>query len=176
MDPILLSMQAAGMITNWLGMNSANQIARTGANLQQAGINANIALTQTQSADASAQALVNLRKTLGSQIAIQAARGTSSGAGSAMSLMQESIGNFNADERARNLNELSREANLRGQGVMTTMKQQTDQFAASNKFASDLFNKFPTNETEYGEMKKEWGGTMNSIKSGWNQLTQKFSG
>ena len=120
---LLLAMQAAGMVTDWLGTSNQQRLGDMGAQLQQAGIEANIEATRLETEDASLQALRNLRYTLGSQIAAFAARGTSTAGGSAVGLLTESIGNFNADERMRRMNLLGRENELKGQKLLSKLDQ-----------------------------------------------------
>ena len=93
---LMLAMQAAGMITDYFGSKNQEQLMKMGMKVQQAGIEANLAQTQLEAQEGSLNAMKQLRQTLGTQIAIGAARGTAMGAGSALSILNESIGNFNS--------------------------------------------------------------------------------
>ncbi len=123
MWPLLLAMQASGMIMDWSANQNQIRLGRMGTQLEQAGINANIELTRAQAEDQSLESMKSLRQNLGSQIAISAARGVQSGAGSTASIFNESISNYNSDAQARRMNLLSREASLRAQGVLSGLHQ-----------------------------------------------------
>ena len=123
---LLLAMQAAGMVVDYMGAKQQAEFSKMGLKLQQAGLEANLYQTRAETEDASLQAMKELRQNLGSQIAVNAARGTSSGAGSSLSLFNESIGNFNADERMRRMNQLGRENELKAGGTIASLNQKSD--------------------------------------------------
>lgn len=140
---ILLGMQAAGMIMDWFGMRQQMEYGRMGTQIQQAGINANIAMTRAQSEQASADAMVNLRKTMGSQAAIMAARGTRSGVGSALGIMNDSIGAFNKDERIRKLNQTARENELKANLALSSLHQSTFESQLASQFRNRILDSLP---------------------------------
>ena len=107
------------MITDYFGTKNQDQLMKMGMKVQQAGIEANIYQTRLESQDASLQAMKQLRQTMGTQIAVMAARGTSTAGGSAVSLLNESVGNFNSDEKIRRLNLLGKENQLRAGKAMS---------------------------------------------------------
>lgn len=156
---LLAAMQAAGMIVDFLGTKNQNDMMNMGMKVQQAGIEANIYQTRLESEDASLQAMKQLRQTMGSQIAIMAARGTSTAGGSAVSLLNESLANFNSDERIRKLNLLGRENQLRAGSAMSRLQYSSDTSKLWQSFASRTFNKFPTSVSG-------WGGGSSSAFSG----------
>lgn len=139
----LLAMQAAGMVMDWQATQNQIKLGRIGAQVEQAGINANIQMTRAQAEDASLQAMRNLRQTIGSQIAIQAARGTRTDAGSAVMVNNENLTKFNEDERARRMNLLSREAELRAQGVLSGLHQLTSETELGQKLMQRNIQNFP---------------------------------
>ena len=141
---LLLAMQAAGMVVDYFGTKQQDQLMKQGLKVQQAGLEANLAQTQAEAADQSLQAMKQLRQTLGSQIAVMAARGTATFGGSALSLLNESQGNFNADEKARKLNLLGRENALKAQSAMSRLQYSSDSSKLWQSFAQRTFNKFPT--------------------------------
>lgn len=147
---LLLAMQASGMIVDYLGTKNQQQMADMGAKLQQASIESNIEQTRLETEDASLQALKNLRQTMGTQLAIFAARGTSPGAGSALSLVNNSVGNFNADERMRRLNLLGRENALKGNGLISKLNQQSNNASLWQGFTQRSINRFPTSGVGIG--------------------------
>lgn len=125
MEPLsmfMLAMQASGAFAEISGAQTAKGVLREGRKLEHAGIEANMELARAQSAEESANALHALRQTLGSQIAVQAARGTASGAGSALFIQQESIGEYSKGERARRMKLLAQQAGLRASDVMSGLE------------------------------------------------------
>jgi hypothetical protein len=141
---LLLAMQAAGMITDYFGTKNQDQLMKMGMKVQQAGIEANLYQTRLEAQDASLQAMKELRQTMGSQIAVMAARGTSTAAGSAVSLLNQNIANFNSDEKIRRMNLLGRENQLKGQSTLSMLQYQGDSSKLWQSFAQRTFNKFPT--------------------------------
>lgn len=141
---LLLAMQASGMIVDWLGTRNQQMYADMGAKLQEAGIESEIQQNRLQTEDDTLQALKNLRQTLGTQAAIFAARGTRAGAGSALSISSDSIGNFNQDERMRRMNLMGRETALKGGRTIARLNQQGENTKLWSGFASRTLNRFPT--------------------------------
>lgn len=148
---LLLAMQAAGMVTDYLGAKNQAQLMKLGMKVQEAGFETNLAQTQLESADASLQSMKQLRQTIGTQIAVFSARGTSTGSGSANSILNQSFSNFNTDERVRRLNLLSKQNQISGSRVMSNLQYSSDTSKLWQGFASRTVNKFP------------------SSVSGWNQ-------
>ena len=62
---LMLAMQAAGMVTDWIGTRQQQMFADMGAKVQQAGIESNIELARLESEDESVNAMKQLRQTLG---------------------------------------------------------------------------------------------------------------
>lgn len=158
---LLLAMQAAGMITDYLGAKSQQEMMNMGLKVQQAGLEANIEQTRLETANESLQGMINLRKTMGSQIAVMAARGTSTGSGSALSLLNESVGNFNADERVRRLNAMGKENQLRANSVMSRLQNSSDISKLWQGFGTRTINRFPSTYAgwkQYGADLKEGFG------------------
>lgn len=125
MEPLsmfLYSMQAAGAATQFFDFHNSKSVLREGRKLEQAGIQANMELAKTQAAEESLAALENLRQTIGSQIAVQAARGTATGAGSALFIQKESQGQFERGERARRMKLLAQQAGLRASDVVSGLE------------------------------------------------------
>lgn len=144
MIALLLAMQAAGMVTDYLGTKNQQKFADYGANVQRAGIDAQIEQTRLEAEDASLQGLKQLRSTMGSQIAIMAARGTSTAGGNAFSILNEDVSNFNADERTRRINLLGRKNELKGQKTISILQQSGERSKMWQGFAQRTFNKIPT--------------------------------
>lgn len=137
----LLAMEAAGMITDYFGTQQQIEMGRQGAKIEQAGINANIQMTRAQAEDATTNAMKQLRQTIGSQIAIQAARGNASVGGTYNSLLNESTSNFNSDERVRRMNLLARENELRAGGLMSSLHQTSSELGLKQGFRDRVIDK-----------------------------------
>lgn len=157
---LLLAMQAAGMIVDWLGTQEQQRIANMGAKIQQAGIEANIQQTRLEAEDESVQALINLRKQLGAQAAIFAARGTAQGAGNSVLFTQESISDYKSDERMRRMNLLGRENELKAGGLISKLNQQGQNTKLWQGFAQRSMNRIPTSQQAWGQMGKNFGMTQ----------------
>lgn len=157
---LLLSMQAAGMIVDWFGTKNQSEMAKMGAKLQQAGLEANLQQTRLEAEDASLEAMRTLRKNIGSQIAVFAARGTSTGSGSALAIRQESVNNFNSDERMRRLNLLGREASIKAGASIAQLNQSAENAKLWSGFASRSLQRFPTSSAG-------WGQFTSDIKEGF---------
>jgi hypothetical protein len=87
MDPltgILLAMQAAGMITDYSQTRRQQGLIRAGREIEQAQYEANLEALRAQTEQESLASMQQLRSNIGTQIAVQAARGTSSAAGSSV--------------------------------------------------------------------------------------------
>ena len=164
---LLLGAQAAGVVMDYVGTQQQIEMGRVGAKLEQASIGANLSMTRLQAEQASTAAMENLRQTIGSQIAIFAARGVRSGAGSAATITANTVGNASADERTRRMNLLAKEAELRAGGVLSGLHQLTSETQlgqaltkriVSNLPASSIFDKFKStssgsragSDTSYG--------------------------
>lgn len=146
---LLLAMQAAGMITDYFGSKNQADMMRMGQQVDQAGLEANIEQTRLETEDASLQAMKHLRQTIGTQIAIFAARGTSTAGGSAISILNESQANFNTDERTRRMNLLGKENQLRAGIAMSRLKNMSDTSKLWQGFSSRTLNRFSSSISAY---------------------------
>ena len=136
-------MQAAGMVADYYGMQNQIRMGKMGADLEQAGITANIALTQAQSEDAALQNMRNLRQALGSQAAVMAGRGSANAGGTSISLMNNSVGEFNSDERARKINLLMNTTQLRAQSVLSSLHESASEAQIKKEFFKRSMNMIP---------------------------------
>ncbi len=149
---LLLAMQAAGMITDYFGAKNQDQLMKMGMKVQQAGIESELEMTRLESQEGSLAATKQLRQTMGSQIAAMAARGTAMGAGSAFSLLNESVGNYNADEKVRKLNLLGKENQLKAGAAMSRLQYSGDSAKLWQGFAQRTINRFPTSASGWQGM------------------------
>jgi len=150
----LYAAQAAGMVIDWYSTENQKEIGRMGTKIEQAGIENQIQTNRLEAEDASLKAMQELRKNLGTQAAVFAARGQSSGAGSAIGLRNESISNFNSDERTRKINTLGKEANLRAQSLMANLHNLTNETQLGNQFRNRVFDKVPMSVLGGGDSSK----------------------
>jgi len=146
MDPttIYLAMQASGMIVDWFGKQDQMKLAGMGDQLNQASITNNIASSRLESEDQSLQSMKQLRMNLGSQLAVEAARGVRSGAGNSVIASNESVGNFNADERMRKINLSNNINNQKANSLISKLHTQTYNNDVTNQFRDSVLNRLPT--------------------------------
>ncbi len=156
---LLLAMQAAGMVTDFLGTRHQAELMNMGMKVQQAGIEANVEQTRLEAEDASLQSMKALRQNLGTQMAVYAARGTSTSNGSAALNFNESLGNFMQDERLRKLNTLGRVSDLKGQGLISTLEGKANNYKLWQGWASRTLNRFPTSLSGWGGGNQGFGLT-----------------
>lgn len=157
----LLALQAAGMVIDYQSTKDQARLAASGEALNQAGVAANIATARLQYEDESAQAMKELRQNLGTQMAMQAARGVRSGAGSAALISNESVGNYNADERLRKINALANENSLKAGGLMSSLNATAADKQRWNSFTQRTINKFPTSPSAYSQIAKGMSSSNN---------------
>ncbi len=157
MLPFLLALQASGMVVDWFGRQNQIDMAERGAELQQEMIERNIQLSRIQTADESLREMVKLRQNLGTQAAMFAARGV---AGPMVGLAaNESVGNFNTDERMRRINQLSNEAKLRAGIEISKLHQKTFETNQRNEFFKSAIEKIPTSPDAWKGFGESFGMT-----------------
>lgn len=154
MDPMtafLLSMQAAGLVSSIFGAHSQDKFIKLGRKLEQEQYTTNLAAIKLQSAEASLDEMKELRQNIGSQIAIQTARGNRGGsvfsAGTAKS--EEA---FNSDERTRRMNLLAKESELRANHVLSGLHSLQSESQLGQSLTKDILNSVQTTSL----LKPEW--------------------
>lgn len=157
---IMLGMQAAGMVVDYMGRENQIDLARQGEALEQQNINEQIQASRLKYEDASLQSMRQLRMNLGTQMASQAARGIRLGAGNSALVSNESIGNFNADQRMRRINQLSEESALKTSGMVSSLHEKAYESKNRNEFVNSAINKIPTTDSAWDKLAK-------SAKSGF---------
>jgi len=165
---LLLAMQAAGMVTDYYAVQQEKAMGKMGEGLTQAAINSNMAMLRAQTEDDSAMAMQNLRQTIGSKIAMNAARGVSSGAGSSLTSMKEDESAFGQDEKARRMNLLQSENELRAKGVLSGLHQLKSETELGRKVSQDFFKMIPTSPSAYSEIGKGLTSDFSQFKSMFN--------
>ena len=153
----LLALQAAGMVMDYMATKDQLRMAKMGGKIEQAGIESEIQTTRLQTEEDSLQAMIQLRQNLGSQAALFAARGVQGGQGTAFLFSNQSVGNFNADERMRRTNQLGNEARLKAGMTLSKLHQTTYAANTTSEFNKRSLNRFP------------------STQEGWGKITEGFS-
>jgi urease accessory protein UreF len=156
---LLLAMQASGMIIDWFGKNEQIRLGKMGAEVEQAGIESNIQLSRLETEQESLDAMVALRKNLGTQAAMLAARGTRSGQGTAALFGNESLSSFNSNEKMRRLNQMSREAALKAGKTISKLHQKTFENNTWNEFTKNITRNIPTSPEAYSQFTGSFGLT-----------------
>lgn len=153
----LIAMQAAGMVVDYLGTKDQIEMGKRGAQIENEQLERELSMTRLQAEDASLEAMKKLRENLGAQAVYMAARGTRGSAGSALTFRQESISNFNADERMRKINQMSREAAYRTQKTINELHQNAYEKKAWNSFVSRSINRIPTSPEAWTKIGEGFG-------------------
>jgi hypothetical protein len=156
----LLALQASGMVMDWFGKSEQIRLGRMGEQVEQAGINANIATSRLQTEEDTLASMKKLRQNLGTQAVMMAARGVGGPMGAVLS--NESVGNFNADSRIRRLNQMGNEASLRAQKLMSNLHEKTFENNTWNEFRNNTINRIPTSPEAWNKI----GGSFGLTKVG----------
>lgn len=166
---LLLAMQAAGMIMDYSAKQQQIEMGKQGAEVEQAGIVANIAGSRLNSEEESLESMKQLRMNLGTQAAMLAARGTRTGAGTAVLFGNESTGNFNAGERIRKINESGREAQLKAGLTLSDLHEKTSENKINNEFTKSVFENIPTSDEAWSKI-REGFSAKNSYGFGFTKV------
>jgi len=142
-DAFLLSMQAAGAITSIYDANNKKKLIQMGRDLETAATETNLEAIRTQSAQESLEELKALRQNIGTQIVLNAAKGVSSGAGSALTNIEASKSNYLKDEKTRRLNLLMKENQLRAANVLSGLHTLTSETQLGQSLTNQIFNNLP---------------------------------
>lgn len=172
MDPltgILLAMQAAGMITDYSQTRRQQGLIRAGREIEQAQYEANLEALRAQTEQESLASMQQLRSNIGTQIAVQAARGTSSAAGSSVLLRTASQQSFAQDERVRRMNLLAKEANLRASNVLSGLHATASETQLGQAMTGRFLNLIPLSKT-YSDIRGGLKGGMKATKFGAQEL------
>jgi len=166
MDPltgILLAMQAAGMIVDYTQTRRQQGLIKAGREIEQAQYEANLEALRAQTEQESLAAMQQLRSNIGTQIAVQAARGTSSAAGTAVSLRTASQSAFQQDERVRRMNLLAKEADLRAGNVLSGLHSLSSETQLGQAMTQKWLNMIPLSSLGQNKPKKKGSFGMTEI-------------
>lgn len=170
LDGFLLAMQAAGAIYNINEARGQKKLIQMGRALEQAQFETNLEAARTEAAEASLAELQQLRQNIGNQIAINAARGTSSASGSAATSLQSSERTYAKDEKARRMNLLTKENDLRAGNVLSGLHTLQSETKLGQSLTNQIFNKLPISglAKQFGGVVDELGGR---VKAGFGLKT-----
>lgn len=163
---ILLGMQAAGMIVDYTQTRRQQGLIQAGREIEQAQYEANLEALRAQSAQESLYSMQQLRANIGTQIAVQAARGTSTAAGTAVSLRTASQSAFQQDERTRRMNLLAKEADLRASNVLSGLHATASETQLGQAMTGRFLNMIPLSrlyDETLGKMPKKGGFGLGEI-------------
>ncbi len=167
LDGFLLAMQAAGAIFNINQARGEQKLIKIGRDLEQAQFENNLAAVRTESSEASLAELQQLRQNIGNQIAMNAARGVRSGAGSAQSSIQASERTYAKDEKARRMNLLTRENELRANNVLSGLHTLTSETKLGQSLTNQIFKNLPISSLA------ETFGVSDALSNLGNTIKQK---
>ncbi len=163
----LFSMQAAGLVMDFQNTKNQQQLIKMGRDLEKSAIETNLEAVRVESNQASLDSMVQLRKNLGTQMVNQAARGTQSGVGTALTLSNTAVANFNSDEKTRRMNLLTKEANLRAQNVLSGLHTLQSETQLGQAQTSRLINSLPVSSAydkfSRTKLAKDWGFGMEPV-------------
>jgi hypothetical protein len=163
---LMLAMQAAGMITDYFGNKNQADMMNLGMKLKSAELDANLEENNLETANDSLEGMKNLRQTLGSQIAVMAARGTSTAGGSSVGILNQSQANFNSDEQIRKLNSMGRENQLRAGTAISRLQNSSDISKLWQGFASRTLNRFPSSVSGWKQGMSDFSQSLPDFKIG----------
>ena len=143
LDGFLLAMQAAGAIYNVNEAKGQKKMIQMGRQLEQAQFESNLEAARLEASESSLAELQQLRQNIGNQIAINAARGTSSANGSAAVSMQNSERTYAKDEKARRMNLLTKENQLRAGNVLSGLHTLQSETKLGQSLTNQIFNTLP---------------------------------
>lgn len=165
---VLLAFQAAGLVTDYRATKSSQKLIQKGRQLEQAAIETNLEAVRLESGQASLDEMKQLRQNLGTQIAMQAARGNAPGAGTALTLQNEAVSNFNADERTRRMNLIAKESQLRASNILSGLHTLQSETQLGQAMTSRLVNTLPlssaVDEFRKSKLGKQWGFGLEEVK------------
>lgn len=150
---ILLGMQAAGMVIDYTQTRRQQGLIKAGREIEQAQYEANLEALRAQSAQESLASMQQLRQNIGTQIAVQAARGTSTAAGTAVSLRTASQSAFQQDEQTRRMNLLAKEADLRASNVLSGLHATASETQLGQAMTGRFLNMIPLSSLVGGSKK-----------------------
>lgn len=139
----LFGMQAAGLALNFWQSEKQQRLMDKGRELDQLSMENSIETARLQTMQQSVESMRQLRQNLGTQIAMNAAMGRRSDAGSPLIGLQQSTSAWQADERIRRINLLAKEAQLRAGGILSGFHTLESETKLGQSLTSRIFNTLP---------------------------------
>jgi hypothetical protein len=171
LDGFLLAMQAAGAIYNINEARGQHKLIQTGRNLEQAQFQANMEALRVESSEASLNELQQLRQNIGMQIVINAARGTSTANGSAARSLYNSEQTYGKDEKARRLNLLTKQNQLRAGNLLSGFQTLQSETKLGQSLTDQIFNRLPISG-----LADKFGTSLNNSLEGIGTFVGKKAG
>lgn len=172
LDPFSLAMMAAGAIYSVNEAKGQKKLIKMGRDLEQAQFETNLEAARVEAAQGSLDELQQLRQNIGQQIVNNAAKGVSSAAGSAQGLIQNSEHIFGEDEKARRMNLLTKENQLRAGNVLSGLHTLQSETKLGQSLTNQIFNNLPISglADQFG-INKKIKGAVGAVKAGFGLET-----
>lgn len=154
-------MQAAGAIGDMIGTRNQAKVGRRALDIELGQIETRLAEERLAATYSAIDSMKALRMTLASQRALNAARGTDSGAGTAFAIGAKSVADQAADERVRRMNLLSRENTLRAGGALAALHTVSSETKLGQELSGRLFKQIP-----FTELQKQFGKPIGATDTG----------
>jgi hypothetical protein len=168
MSAFLFSMQAAGLVTSFFGAKSQRDIIEMGKKLENAQFASNMEAIKLQSVQSSLAEIKQVRSNIGSQIAVNAARGNRGG--SSVAGITQTNQAFAQDERTRRMNLLAKESELRAGHILSGLHTAQSETQLGQSLFKDIFNSIPVSSLLSGLTQKK-----STNNAGVNSGTKEFN-
>jgi transcriptional regulator of heat shock response len=142
-DGFLLAMSAAGAIISTKQAGEQQKLIKLGRQLETSALETNLEALRAQNSESSLDAIKSLRENVSNQIAINAARGVASGAGSAQGAISSSENAYATDEKTRRMNLLVKENELRAANVISGFHTLASETKVGQSLTNQIFNNLP---------------------------------
>ena len=140
MTMFAISMGIGGTVADIFGNNTQRDFNNMAGRLNDAQINANMETLTAKAKDESLSEMIALKKNLSHMAAVQNARGSNVGAGSALFVRQESEQVAKRDEDMRDLNLKADIASLKGKGLQSSLQTTATDMKLKSDLSSRIFN------------------------------------
>lgn len=169
MSAFLMAMQAAGLVTSFFGAKSQQKTIQLGKKLEDAQFSTNMEAIKLESQQASLDEMKQVRQNIGSQIAVNAARGNRGG--SSVAGIREAGQNLAQDEKTRRMNLLAKESELRAGHILSGLHTAQSETQLGQSLLKDMFNTIPVSSL-FSSAGGKKGSTNNA---GVNSGTKGFN-
>jgi hypothetical protein len=143
MDFFSIGLWAGGLALDLFQTEQSYSVLEAQREAERAGIEQTISQIRLQTEQSSLDEMIQLRKTIGQNIALNAAKGRATGIGSAFFVSKQFEKQFAKDERTRDINRLIAETNTKARGVMSELNRTEKQIGITDKLTRDIFQTIP---------------------------------